>query len=227
MQKADIVIATTGARGFDTPRRPCARARSPLALSNPDPEIEPAGRASARCRDRGGREGDQQPAGISGALQGRARRAGDALQRRDVAGGGRGDRRTCTRGRPGAGPARSRGCTRPWRRQSAGHRARSLTSAADSIWRTRSAETPYSAASSCSVASLLAIQRAGGCLAARIEARERRQAAAVRSSHSSCSMSPDRHREPAGTATGLALVVIVRRRVEGQVAGGKAAFPSP
>ena len=41
MQKADIVIATTGARGLIAPAS-VRKGQIILALSNPDPEIEPA-----------------------------------------------------------------------------------------------------------------------------------------------------------------------------------------
>ena len=116
MKKADIVIATTGVRGLIQPGDGAARARSSWRCRirtrrSSRPMRSPSGR-----RDRRGRQGHQQRAGFPGPVQGRARRARDALHGRDAARGGRSDRGT-RRGEKTWCPTRSTGrCTRRWRR---------------------------------------------------------------------------------------------------------------
>ena len=105
MQRADIVIATTGVKGLIKPQW-VRKGQVILALSNPDPEIEPlAARAQGRriCRRR---QGHQQRAGLPGPVPRRARCARHALHGCDADGGSQCDRGTCARGRAGSGSAR-------------------------------------------------------------------------------------------------------------------------
>jgi malate dehydrogenase (oxaloacetate-decarboxylating) len=91
MQMADIVIATTGARGLIKPDS-VRKGQIILALSNPDPEIEPAIALAQGAAIAADGKGINNLLGFPGPLQGRARGAGEALHRRDAAGGGRDDR---------------------------------------------------------------------------------------------------------------------------------------
>ena len=93
MRRADIVIATTGVKGLIRPEW-VRKGQVILALSNPDPEIEPLDRARARRGLRGRRQGHQQRARLPGALQGCARGARQALLRCHADRRGGRDRRT-------------------------------------------------------------------------------------------------------------------------------------
>jgi malate dehydrogenase (oxaloacetate-decarboxylating) len=82
MEKADIVVATTGARGLIDPESVRA-GQIILALSNPDPEIEPAvalARGAAIAADGKGINNLLGFPGLfKGALEARAKRFTDAM----------------------------------------------------------------------------------------------------------------------------------------------------
>ncbi len=82
MQKADIVIATTGRRGLIAPES-VRKGQIILALSNPDPEIEPAVALAAGAAIAGDGKGINNllgfPGLFKGALAARAKRFNDAM----------------------------------------------------------------------------------------------------------------------------------------------------
>jgi malate dehydrogenase (oxaloacetate-decarboxylating) len=82
MQKADIVIATTGRRGLIAPES-VRKGQIILALSNPDPEIEPAVALVAGAAVAGDGKGINNllgfPGLFKGALAARAKRFNDAM----------------------------------------------------------------------------------------------------------------------------------------------------
>jgi malate dehydrogenase (oxaloacetate-decarboxylating) len=82
MQKADIVIATTGRRGLIAPES-VRRGQIILALSNPDPEIEPTAALAAGAAFAADGKGINNllgfPGLFKGALAARAKRFTDAM----------------------------------------------------------------------------------------------------------------------------------------------------